>query len=470
MFTYTEHCFYKPNILMRPFELLILIPLLPFILWPIIAPSRPRWVLLLALTAVFPLIIHLILEQFRWQMVPAYALTAVIIAVAGYQLLKFNPTTGKRWLSILFSLLGLLWIAFAFFLPTALPVPTLPTPTGPYQIGTISTHLTDSSREEIHTTAVNDSRELMAQIWYPAVIDAQSTPAPYLDALDVTSKTIARQFGFPAFLFNHLNLVDSHAYTNAPVMVAEKPYPIILFSHGLTGIRGQNRVMVNELVSHGYIVAAVDHTYANALAVFPDGRVIVYDPTRLFTDGVANPEEGNALVKVWAADLAFLLDSLTTWQDTDGHLLAGAMDVTQVGVFGHSTGGGATLEFCMNDSRCQAGAPLDSWVLPVSETILDAPPQQPMLFINSPHWLGEKNQARGEQIIRQLPNSAQQLTIPNTEHYDFSDIPLFSPFTPQLGLSGSINSEESLAMQNSYLLGMFNSTLKEDERALLKIE
>ena len=222
----------------------------------------------------------------------------------------------------------------------------------------------------------------MAQIGYPAVVDEQSSPAPYLEALDISSKALAQQFGFPAFLFNHLNLVDSHAYANVPVMADDNPYPVILFSHGLTGVRGQNRAMVNELVSHGYIVAAVDHTYGNALTVFPDGLVIVYDPTRLFTDGITNPEEGNALVKVWAADLAFLLDNLTRWQQSDGHLLTGVMDTSNVGVRGHSTGGGATLEFCMNDSRCQVGIPVDSWVLPVSERILTNPPQQPILFIN----------------------------------------------------------------------------------------
>ena len=454
---------------MRLFELLLLLPLIPFILWPIITPSRPRWVQFLALTAVFPLLIHLLQEQFRWQMVPAYGLTVLIIIIAGYQLRNPKPaTSGRRWLSILLSLLGIIWAAFAFFLPTALPVPALPSPTGLYQIGTISTHLIDTSREEIHTTAVNDSRELMAQIWYPAIVDEQSTPAPYLEALDETSKTLAEQLNFPAFLFNHFNLVDAHAYANVPLMTADKPYPVILFSHGLTGLRGQNRAVVNELVSHGYIVAAVDHTYGNALTIFPDGRIIIYDPTRLFTDGIANPIEGNALVKVWAADLAFLLDSLDTWQETEGHLLAGAMDITQIGVFGHSTGGGATLEFCMNNGRCQAGVLLDSWVLPVSQHILDTPPPQPMLFINSPRWLGGENQARGEEIIQQLPNEVYQITIADTAHYDFSDIPLLSPYTPQLGLSGGIDSAYSIGIQNAYLLDMFNTALKGNESQLLE--
>ena len=110
---------------MRPFETLLLLPLIPFILWPLFAPTRPRWLLLLTVTAVFPLLIHLATEQFRWQMVPAYGLTMIIIASAGYLLLTGKPAdVGKRWLSILLSLLGIIWAAGAIFLPTALPVPT----------------------------------------------------------------------------------------------------------------------------------------------------------------------------------------------------------------------------------------------------------------------------------------------------------------------------------------------------------
>ena len=97
---------------MRPFELLLLLPLIPFILWPLFAPIRPRW--LLTVTAVFPLLIHLAIEQFRWQMVPAYGLTMSVITSADYLLLKGKPVAiGKRWLSILLSLLGIIWAAFA---------------------------------------------------------------------------------------------------------------------------------------------------------------------------------------------------------------------------------------------------------------------------------------------------------------------------------------------------------------------
>ncbi|MCP5097544.1 MAG: hypothetical protein GY943_18515 [Chloroflexi bacterium] len=229
----------------------------------------------------------------------------------------------------------------------------------------------------------------------------------------------------------------------------------------------QNTAMVRELVSHGYVVIAPDHTYGNALSVFPDGRVIFYESERLFTDGRSNPDEANQLVGQWADDIEFLLDQLAIWQDEPGHWLNGRLDLTRIGVFGHSTGGGATLEFCQRDARCDAGMGLDAWVLPVTD-MDTAVPEQPFMFISTPAWLGVNNQAAGKRIVADAINDAYDLTIANTQHYDFIDLVLFSPLTPQLGLSGTIDSEYSLTMQNEYALAFFDQYVKGEERGMLE--
>ncbi|MCP4415815.1 MAG: hypothetical protein GY805_04285, partial [Chloroflexi bacterium] len=203
--------------------------------------------------------------------------------------------------------------------------------------------------------------------------------------------------------------------------------------------------------SHGYIVAAIDHTYANALSIFPDGRVFVYDPSRIFPGREANYVEAKPLVQVWANDIAFLLDEMAKWQQDSEHLLNGRFNLDRVGVFGHSTGGGATVQFCLQDGRCQAGLGLDSWVLPVSDSVLEQEPGQPFLFIGTPFWLGEDNQARGQTIFNNLSQDGYLLSLENTAHFDFTDFPLLTPLTPQLGLSGTIDSGYSIGIQNEYL-------------------
>ncbi|MEM7331680.1 MAG: hypothetical protein AAF490_06290, partial [Chloroflexota bacterium] len=174
--------------------------------------------------------------------------------------------------------------------------------------------------------------------------------------------------------------------------------------------------------------------------------------------------QANELINVWAADIAFLLDEMTDWHESEG-LFNGRLDTANVGVFGHSTGGGTTVEFCLIDTRCTAGIGLDSWVLPVTESLLADGPTQPFMFISTPIWLGEENQARGLEIYNRLSNDGYNLAVSDTGHYDFTDLVMLSPLTPQLGLSGTIDSHYSIGIQNEYIVAFFDQYLKGVDRS-----
>ena len=448
---------------MRLFEMLVVVALLPPLVWSVYSRNRPGWLAVFPIVGTLSIIIHLFVEGYRWQMVPAYGLTAVSLMLAIRWRMKDSPAPRLARFTAVLGLLG--WLV-AMALPVALPVPKLPGANGPYAIGTFSTYLVDSSRPEIYTEDPNDNRELMVQVWYPAASrDGES--AVYIEGLDVAGPVIAELLDLPPFLLDHINLTKLDVWQNVPLANGKAPFPLIIFSHGLTGIRMQNTVMVRELVRQGYIVAAIDHTYANALSVFPDGRVFVYDEARIFPSGNSNPVEAMPLVQVWANDIAFLLDEMAIWQAEPGHLLNGRLDLAQVGIFGHSTGGGATVQFCLQDGRCKAGVGLDSWVLPVTDSVDSAGPTQPFMFMGTPLWLGERNRARGNTIFQNLSSDGYSLALANTAHYDFTDLPLLTPLTPQLGLSGSIKSSYSLSIQNEYLLAFFNQYLKKEPSDLL---
>ncbi|WP_420644840.1 alpha/beta hydrolase family protein [Candidatus Leptofilum sp.] len=442
---------------MRTFEILLLIVLLFILLWLLFSRKRPHWLLILPGLATLFAALHLAFEGYRWQMIPAYGLTAVFFLLA----LRWRDATSKplrlAWLG---ALLGLLIWLVAVALPVAMPVPFLPDPTGPYAIGTFTTFLVDENRLENYTEDPDDNRELVVQVWYPAA-NRDGETATYLPDLEIAGPVIAEQFGLPAFLVSHVNLTDLDIWLDVPAAGDAAPYPVIIFSHGLTGIRMQNTTMVRELVSHGYVVAAIEHSYANAITIFPDGRVFVYKPSRIFPSGSSNPVEGNPLVNIWANDIGFLLDTMAVWNDEAGHLLNGRLNLDQVGIFGHSTGGGATMQFCLQDSRCRAGVGLDSWLLPVDDTVMTQGPSQPFMFISAPRWLGPDNQARGQAIFNNLTADGYNLVLDDTQHYDFTDLALLSPLTPQLGLSGSIDSTYSLTIQSKYLLAFFDQYVRE---------
>jgi len=64
------------------------------------------------------------------------------------------------------------------------------------------------------------------------------------------------------------------------------------------------------------------------------------------------------VTELHAADLAFVLDQLEGLDDETGPF-AGRLDLSRIGVLGHSLGGAAAAEFCRVDRRCDAGVNMD---------------------------------------------------------------------------------------------------------------
>ena len=75
----------------------------------------------------------------------------------------------------------------------------------------------------------------------------------------------------PEFTFGHFKYITTNAIPSAPVADNEPSYPVLIFLEGAIGFRQMNTFQVEALVSHGYIVAAIDQPYAAAEVVFPDG-------------------------------------------------------------------------------------------------------------------------------------------------------------------------------------------------------
>jgi predicted dienelactone hydrolase len=392
-------------------------------------------------------------------MVPAY----VLVLVLALAMLRWEPP-------FVVKILGLFWLAVAAALPILLPIPGPLAPTGPYAVGTAVYHLIDTSRDEFYTDDPNDKREIMVQVWYPAQPPQTGTkPVLYLEDIDAAGPVIAHRLDMPRFLFDHLNLAYAHAYNDAEILDGDAVFPVIIFSHGLNSFRNQNTTMVQELASYGFVVAAIDHTYANVFTVFPDGRITLYNPD-IFSDEPANPpRNSNTLVGVWAQDATFVLDQMAVWQNEAGNRFNGRLNLDQVGIFGHSTGGGAAAEFCLTDQRCGAVLGLDAWVEPISDPVLEGL-SNPLMFIQADQWGADNevdlNSRRAGAIYEAGQSDSYLLVVAGAAHYDFTDLPLFSPITAQLGLSSDIPSKYMAKMLNHYTLAFFNQYLREETGGL----
>jgi hypothetical protein len=164
----------KRGVAMRPVEALVLLAI-PFSLLAYLIPirRRPRWLFLLPALAALLVLIHLVVEGYRWQMVPAYALAAIILAGMVWGIRQAAkpqceaPSRGRRILALYGVALGLLVLALAAALPSILPVFSLPEPTGPYAVGTQYYYWTDVDRPDEYTIDTGDFRQVSVQIWYP---------------------------------------------------------------------------------------------------------------------------------------------------------------------------------------------------------------------------------------------------------------------------------------------------------------
>jgi predicted dienelactone hydrolase len=133
----------------------------------------------------------------------------------------------------------------------------------------------------------------------------------------------------------------------------------------------------------------------------------------------------NRLLTAWTADIAFVLDRLEQLNASDASgRFAGRLNMTRVGVFGHSFGGAAAALFCHIDSRCQAGIDVDG---APHGSVIQAGIDRPFMFLLSDH--GRESDPESLQIMANIQSIYDRLPadrrlrikIRGANHFLFSD-------------------------------------------------
>jgi dienelactone hydrolase len=270
---------------------------------------------------------------------------------------------------------------------------------------------------------------------------------------------IAERLNFPAFFLGHLNLVKTKAEIDAAPVQKEGGFPVLLFSHGLRGIRGQNTALFEELASQGFVVASADHTYDAIITILPENRAVTHHSNSVFPEGISFQKAAGQLVSVRAEDLLTVASFFENAAKDTQNILHGKLDLQHIGVMGHSTGGATAIEFCNSYTICQAVLVLDGWLEPVSDLAISQSLERPLMFISTQEWLGEKNRSIGKSFINRQNMTVYQLEVVGTEHYNYTDIPLLTPISPQIGLSGSIDPALSVEIVSRLSLAFFKQYL-----------
>lgn len=346
-------------------------------------------------------------------------------------------------------LLGLVGLCHSIFIPPYL--------TGPLPVGVVS--------YELNNTSLEPSRDLMVSIYYPALASECKNYSlapdfsPQFDVWDDTWLTVPDGAS---------ESMIQLAYDSPPI--SHSHYPVLFFSPGYGNSRLFYNGAVQDLASNGYIVVSMDHPNDTDYIVYPDGR------TALFFEDDDQPIDAFTPVLLRrASDVIFILNHLQENAHKAIPGLHSPLNLTSVGILGHSMGGATASQAMLNDTRFIAGINLDGSVPnPTQSAGLDAPflmmasagHQFPNTSdpdsMSDPTWLNFYNNLRGWRRL---------LRVNQTMHHHYSDTVYLQEELKPDGYpanEGFLNGTYMYELESAYVLDFFDIWFKRGKGELLK--
>ena len=367
----------------------------------------------------------------------------------------------------------------------------LPEPTGRFGIGQVGCEWIDTARPDGYSADPQAHRDLMVYLWYPSKRDAPGEKAAYwpgakqMDADPKVRPQMVEEFGalWPVIASGQFK---SHATENAPVAKAPQQFPVVLLSHGLGGTSFEYASLIEELVSHGYVVVAIEHTYTAGAVTFPDGRVVLHhedavpaglSPEQRFQRMVAS---ATVEIKQGAGDIVFVLNKLVELNaaGTPNFPLAGRLDLKRVAAVGHSAGGDFATLACQLDARIRACVSLDGEMPPVA-AFPEGPDgerfHQPVLLLEVDQTGKRKPFSEDQYQDFLKKEEAQLLLCPKGSYHVLLNAPglfhgSFSDYLLRAANGDPVKTEEALhnlRLTESFTLAFLDKYLKGEKAPLL---
>ncbi|MBV8051362.1 MAG: DUF1573 domain-containing protein, partial [Acidobacteriaceae bacterium] len=318
-------------------------------------------------------------------------------------------------------------------------ITAVPSPTGTNRVGTRLLDLVDQTRSDPYL-ANGAKRELLVRLWYPAAVGKDCTLAEYTSP------------GVWNYLARLEKVPPPQVKTNSCQDAAMAPgkHPIVVFTHGYTGMFTDYTFLFEDLASRGYVVASVNHTYEATAVQFPDGRLATSLVGNHFGSTWQLDDKATWFaVAVRVSDLKFVMDQLERMNSSRSGPFTDKLDLSNVAVAGHSLGGMTALLGMEMEPRFHAALSIDG-VIPGA---LFGATSNPVLMIFTGRDPWDTDTCR---LWGQLQGPRVALNFKGTEHLTASDAIWLAKGAVQAGSAGM---EKTVAAIRDYVAAFLDANL-----------
>lgn len=368
--------------------------------------------------------------SFRWMLLGA--LLFILTVNAAISLIRKNTKRYKAstilWKSIVTIFAFIIALLPAVVFPQHQPLQT----TGKFEVATASYTYTDKNRIE-EFTETGDNRFVNVEFWYPKNADGK--------------------------------------------------YPLLVFSHGAYGIKASSTSTYNELASHGYIVASIDHPYHSFYTASEDGKTAMINAeynkevSDMNKEGIYTREELYEAIQKWMKlrtdDMNFVIDTILEKSQSDKDTVYQHINPEKIGVFGHSMGGSASVWLGRERQDISAVVNIDAPFfseLEYKKELGDFAAKEeayktPLLNVYSDDvWdqLGKNSTYAANKLDNENFKNAYNVHLKGAKHLSLTDMPLFSPIIADIlqGGKADIDQKYCLETENRLIVQFFDYELK----------
>ncbi len=276
---------------------------------------------------------------------------------------------------------------------------------------------------------------------------------------------------------DELSKLEINSFENVEVAVSADKFKLIVYSPGYGAHAWSNLIVIEELVSQGYVVLAVSPTGEAFCTILGDKKIpadraiteaLRTDVGKYMSDSKNGPlTEWTAemlsdflekctfsasRIKIWTSDVIELINKLSLANEDPKNLFFDKLDISSYGIFGHSFGGATAFNTPIFDKRCIAAINIDGWQFGANLTKrkLEVPG---MIILSDDNFFEGNYGNQNEEIIK--------LIVPEATHNFFCDACVLYPdFIRELEKT-AIDGYALMDIMKDFVLTFFDKTLKE---------